>query len=268
MIEHAIVAIDVMTKGLTGVLIPLGFDSYVSLTTATYLYNLISISLILFIAGFSSQKSESAFMIIVPIFSGLFIFFGWFRAATVAETQGLVVLTIICALLGIFTYMNDQNRTTYGSGGPGSKLINVALMLALFTGCFTLVSDFNILPGGHPMPVTGTCAAGFSCDAYNNIDFTTTSAAFSGNAGLSGDIVSAVAGLAAAIPTIIVMVLKMLVGVFAFPVILNGIMNGLYPGLVTNTVYLAFLGLMEVVILAIYLLGIAEFLRSSPGSTI
>jgi len=118
------------------------------------------------------------------------------------------------------------------------------------------------------MPVTGTCAAGFSCDAYNNIDFTTTSAAFSGNAGLSGDIVSAVAGLAAAIPTIIVMVLKMLVGVFAFPVILNGIMNGLYPGLVTNTVYLAFLGLMEVVILAIYLLGIAVFLRSSPGSTI
>lgn len=268
MIENTIVSIDVMVKGVSGVLVPLGFDQYVTATQALYLYNLISISLILLVAGFSSQKSEAAFCVITPLMAGLFIFFGWFRAATVAETQSLIVLTIICALLGIFIYMNDQNKERYGSGGPGSKLITVALMLAFFTASFTMISDFNILPGGHPMPAAGTCAAGFTCDAYNNIDFTTTSSQFSNAGGLGGDVVSTVTGLASAIPTMIFLVLKMAIGVLAFPVILNGIMSGLYPGITDNGMYLMFLGVMEVVILAIYALGIYEFIRGSPGSTI
>lgn len=268
MIENTIVSIDVMVKGVSGVLIPLGFDAYVTPAQAMYLYNLISISLILFIAGFSSQKSEAAFCVITPLMAGMFIWFGWFRGATAADTQALIILTIICALLGIFIYMNDANRERHGIGGPGSKLITVALMLALFTASFTMISDFNIFPGGHPMPAAGTCAAGFSCDAYSNIDFTTTSSQFTNAGGLGGDVVSAVAGLASAIPTLIVMLLKMAVGVVAFPVVLNSILGGLYPGITDNGMYLAFLAVMEVVILSIYALGLYELVRGSPGSTI
>jgi hypothetical protein len=268
MIEHVIVSIDVMTKGITGVLIPLGFDSYVSADTAIYLYNLISIALIMFIAGFSSQKSEAAFCVITPLMAGMFIFFGWFRTTNPAEQSGLIVLTIICGLLGIFIYMNEQNRVNYGSGGPGSKLINVALMLALFTASFTLVSDFNILPDGNPMPPAGTCVAGMPCDAYSNIDFTTTSAQFQNNGGLGGDIISSATGLASAIPNLLIMIMKMLVGIFLFSVVLNSIIGGLYPGIVTNGMYVLFLSVMNIVILAIYALGVLELYRGSPGSTI
>lgn len=266
--EVIIVSIDVLTKGATGVLIPLGFENYVNAQTATYLYNLISISFILFIAGFSSQRSEAAFCIITPMMAGMFEFFGWFRAATASEQTGLVVLTIICALLGIFIYMNDQNRQNYGSGGAGSKVIAVALMLALFSGCFTMVSEFNILPGGNPMPASGTCAAGFACDQYNNIDFATTSAQFGNNGGLGGDALSAVAMLPGAILGMLILVLKMLIGIFAFPIILNGLMSGLYPGIASNGMYLMFLSVMEVVILSIYVMGTLELIRGSPGATI
>lgn len=266
--ENVIVAVDVMVKGTSGLLIPLGIENYVTAVQAIYLYNLISIALVMFVAGFSSQKSESAFCIITSFTAGLMIFFGWMRAATAAEQTGLIVLTAICALLGVFLYANDQNRNMHGSGGPGSKMIAAALMIALFTGCYTMISDFNIFPGGHPMPATGTCAAGFSCDAYNNIDFTTTSASFGNNGGLGSDAISALVALPGAVLSMIILLLKICVGVFAFPLVINGIMNGLYPGITSNAMYIAFMGIMEVAILAIYALGVLELLRGAPGSTI
>jgi hypothetical protein len=195
-------------------------------------------------------------------------FFGWFRAATAADQTSLIVLTVICAVLGIFLYMNEQGRQTFGSGGPGSKFIMIALMLAVFTGCFTMVSSFSILPEGHPSTISGTCASGFACDQYNNIDFQTTSSQFGQNGGLGGDAVSAIAALPGAILSLILLVLKICAGIFLFPVILNGIMNGLYPGISSNAMWIVFLGVMEVAFFAVYALGVLELIRGSPGSTI
>jgi hypothetical protein len=265
--ELIIVGVDVMVKGLTGVLIPLGFDAFVSSTQAMYLYNLIAISLLFFIAAFSGPRSEAAFCIIIPIFAGMFELFGWLRMPTAAQQSSLVVLTIITALLGVFIYMNDQNRQTYGTA-TGSKVVVVALFLMFFSGALTLTSGFSIFPAGDNQPVPGTCAAGFACDAFNNIDFSTSSGALAQNGGLGGSISTALNTIPGATVGAFILLLNILVGVFAFPVVLNGVMEGIWHGISGNALYVIFLGIMELVILVIYALGYYELLRGTPGGTV
>ena len=96
-LSRTVVSGTVMTKGLLGILISLGIENWVSVTHAYYLYNLISISIIIFIAAMSGPRSEAAFTIIVPIFAGLFTYFGWLRLATPAQTQGLFYLIVMMA---------------------------------------------------------------------------------------------------------------------------------------------------------------------------
>jgi len=267
-VEHIIVSGVVMTKGLLGILISLGIENWVTATQAYYLYNLISVAIILFIAAMSGPRSEAAFTIIVPIFAGIFMFFGWMRLATPSQTQGLFYLVVIMGMLGVLMYMNDQNRQTYGTVGPGSKLFNVALFIALFTASLTVVSGFSIFPTASTQPVQGTCAVGFTCDAYNNIDFTTTSNSFKGAAGdiQAGSMLTG--GLEMAWKMTL-MVISILVGIFAFPLVLNSVMNGIAPGIVAYPAYILILGLLELGILFIYIIGILDFFGNRlAGSTL
>jgi len=268
MIEHVLVGIDVTVKGLSGVLIPLGFDAYVTNTQAFFLYNLIAVALLFFIVAFSGSKSEAAFCVLIPLFAGLFQWFGWLRMADSSQQSSLVVLTIICGLLGVFIYMNEQNKKTSGLPAPGSKLITVALFLMFFSAALTMTSGFTIFSPGASQPVPGTCAAGFSCDQYHNIDFETTSASLSQNQGLGGGVASAIAALPGAVVGAIILLLNIMVGVFLFPVVLNGIVEGIWHGVSGNVMYLGFLACLELAILVVYVLGFYELIRGAPGSTI
>lgn len=265
MIENTLVAGAVLMKGPAGVLIPLGIELFVDTATTMYLYNLISVAIILFIASMSGPRSEAAFCIVVPIFAGIMEMFGWLRLATSSETLSLYILTVIMGLFGVFIYMNEQNKQTYGTYGPGSKMFNIAFFLVCFTASLTLISSLSIFPVGSTQPVPGTCAVGFTCDTYHNIDFNSNFQSIQKTGGVDVDILSAASGLINIGFSCVILILKIFIGVIAFPVILNSVLNGIFPGIETNAIYLVFLAVIEVVILSVYALGLYELFWKPAG---
>jgi hypothetical protein len=269
MIENVVVAGSVMMKGAAGVLIPLGIELFVDAQATTYLYNLMSVSILLFIAAMSGPRSEAAFCIVVPIFAGIMESFGWLKLATPTETAGLIVLTVIMGIFGVFMYMNDQNRQNYGTAGPGSKLFNIAFFLMCFTAALTLVSGFTIFPGGATQPISGTCAVGLPCDSFNNIDFTSAISSIGSSGGLLATAITELTALASASLAMIRLIINILIGIVAFPVVLNSTLNGIFPGISANAAYMAFLVFIELGIILIYAQGFFEILyKPSPGTTI
>jgi hypothetical protein len=267
--EHVVVGGTVMTKGLLGILISLGIENWVTTTQAYYCYNLISVAIIIFIAAMSGPRSEAAFTIIVPIFAALFTYFGWLRLATPSQTQGLFYLIIMMGVLGIIMYMNDQNKQNYGSVGPGSKMFNIAIYLALFGASLTMVSGFSIegIGGVMPQPVPGTCSIGLPCDEFNNIDFTTTRADLTDATGLN--IAGAGLWMLENGYKMAIIMINIIIGALFFPTIVYSTMNNLFPGIGTSTVYLAVMAVLQVVVLFIYVISMYEFFTKAPaGSTL
>jgi hypothetical protein len=70
------------------------------------------------------------------------------------------------------------------------------------------------------------------------------------------------------IPGLLNIILKMVVGIFAFPVVLNSIVGGMFPGIMSSPIYVGVMSLLGFVIIAVYALGIYELFRGTPGSTI
>lgn len=270
--EYVEVGGSVMTKGVLGILISLGIENWVTATQAYYCYNLISIAIIIFIAAMSGPRSEAAFTIITPIFAGLFVYFGWMRLATPSQTQGLFYLIVMMAVFGIIIYMNDQNKQNYGTIGPGSKVFNIAIFLALFGACLTLISGFSvaglIAPQSQPLP--GTCPigqTGVSCDQFHNIDVTTTTNSLKSASVL--DVGGAGSWVLENSGKLLIVLINTLIGVFAFPIILGNTLNGIAPGITSSPPYIALIGLLQLVVIYIYVIGAYEFLTKAPaGSTL
>jgi hypothetical protein len=265
MIENVVVAGSIMMKGPAGILIPLGIELFVDGAATLYLYNLLSVAILLFIAAMSGPRSEAAFCIVIPIFAGIMELFGWFRLATPSATGGLVILTILMGLFGVFIYMKDQNKQNYGTVGPGSTLFNLAFYLMCFSIALTLISGFSIFPGGATQPISGTCATGFTCDAYNNIDFYGSVGSVSHSGGLLDTIISAASPLVDAMIASVILMLNIITGIIAFPIVLNSTLNGIFPGITSNAVYLIFLVALEGIIVFIYVLGFYELTRQPQG---
>jgi PKD repeat protein len=264
-----IVGVSVITKGITGIMVPLGFETWTSAAQAKYCYNLISVCILFVIAAFSSPRKESTFLIIVPIFTGLLLWFGWIQLATASATTGFMFTVVVLGLLGVVLHMNDRNRELYGTGGPGSKLITTALFIAFFSIGLTLSSGFTIFPAGDIIAPPGTCVSGMACDTtFNNIDFSTMSGSLEQNYGLGGNVVSALAALPGITILALTTLINVVVGVLVFPVILNAVLEGIWHGITANPVYLLFLAALEVVILFIYITGIYELYSGRSGGTI
>ena len=265
---HTVVSGAVMTKGILGILVSLGIENWVSATDALYLYNLIAISILIVIAAVSGPRSEAAFCIVIPLFAGLFMWMGWLKLATPAQTIGLYYLIGTMAIFGIVLYMKDQDKWTYGTIGPGSTMFKLAIFLAMFSAALSMVSGFsvaNLVPIGSTQVAPGTCPVGTTCDQFNNIDFNKTAESYQTAGGL--DINGALGWIAENAGRFVIILINMAVGVFLFPVILNSIVNGIMPGISGNGAYIALLVGLELVILYIYVTGTVEFLRPAPGGS-
>ena len=228
----------VMTKGLLGILISLGIENHLTSVQAIYCYNLISLCILIFIAAMSGPRSEAAFCIIVPIFAGLLLYFGWLQLATKAMTQNLYFLIVMMVVFGIMLYMNDQNKQNYGTIGPGSKVFNLAIYLALFGACLTLVSGFTVgglNPAAQSQPLPGTCQVGLPCDNFSNIDVTETTNTMKSASAL--DVGGAGTWMIENGFKFAIMAMNMLIGVFVFPLILGSTLNGIAPGISASPAY-------------------------------
>jgi hypothetical protein len=274
-VEVVVVAGSVITKPLMGLLISLGIENFVSAVNAVYLYNMIAIAIILLIAAFSGPRSEAVFCIIVPIFAGLFEWFGWLRmtdSVTHLPSQtgqmGLIAVTIVMFLLGIMIYMNEQNREKYGVGGPGAKWLNIIIFIALFNVALGVMSGFATFPIGNQSPIPSACVVGFSCDGHGTYDFTTTMNSVGASAGVGNDMYTTATGFAGAIGAMALIFFGLAASLVTFPVWFANLIGGIYPWFVSTVYYTGLISLLSLVLIIIYMFGLWEFISNRQGSTL
>lgn len=245
---------SIMTHNALGLLIPLGIENFVAPVEAIMYYNYIGIGLIMLVASFAGQTNESRFLVFVPIFAALMVFIGWLQAPDPVTYWGMI---IACILLGGFMYINDMNREKYGSGGPGSKVLTLAMMIIVFEASVVVMSTptFSpfpevVNPGQSQQSLT--CGGyGYTCDSAGNIDLQASVTSVNNSGGTGLDLISMgtwVLSLAVAMIRFIILVLG---AILLFSVVLVAT----YPVLAASPQALLILGVMQIVIWAIYMVA-------------
>jgi hypothetical protein len=243
---------SVLMGGPSPFVVSLGIENFVSLPTAYMLYNYIAIGFLLLLTAAVGPRGEARFCVTLPIFAGVFAWFGWLHAPNPAQTYAVI---IISGILGIAIYMNEVNREKYGVKGPGNKLLNIVYFLVLFQVATGVVTGMNLFdigttgPQATNMCVVGNNTWGAQCNSAGNVQIRESVASVSDSGGLLGDIMA----MGSLLLSIGLALLKMLVtialSIVAFPVILNGVIAPIFPGITANTIYLVFLGALEAVCL-------------------
>ena len=150
--------------GPAGVLLSLGIESVVSnLTLVTQLYNYWAMFTITVLAVMTSQRDEKFMAVLLPLWAGLCMFFGWLKYPDMSSGFGIIV---ICAAIGIMNYMNVTRHEKYGIAGPGNQIIKIFTFLVVFQCIIGFVNMSNIFPS-DVLPVASTNSQ------YTNIDLNT-----------------------------------------------------------------------------------------------
>jgi len=248
---------SVMMNGPTGILISLGIEYVVGMTLAmAYMYyNYISVAIIFFIAAMAGARSESRFLIILPLLTAMFFSIGWIHTT---NQMGFLVLLSIVFALGIFSYMNDVNHEKYGVGGPGAKIFNIVLYIIILQVALGFASGVSYLAVGDTIsqPIPNACTVGYKCDSFGNIQLSQSMDIVSDSGGLMGSVTSLLNTFGMLAISLLKFVVTMIGSVLLFSVIANSIANGLVPGIASNGIWIAFLAMMQVGIWIVYLLAI------------
>jgi hypothetical protein len=233
---------SVLMHGPTGYLVSLGIETILDANIAQMMYNYIALGILFFIAAFAGSRNEARFCITIPMFAGVFLWFGWLKSPQ--PLQSLAVI-IICGLLGIMIYMNEVNHEKYGIKGPGSKLMNIVLFIILFQAALGFTNTLNLFSVGPSQVSTGQCSIGnqsigATCDAYGNIQLSSVSEV-SSSGGLLAQIISVATALPQMILTLMVFMIQIGLAIIGAPFLIAATMEGLYPGISANSAYLAFM---------------------------
>jgi hypothetical protein len=214
-------------------------------------YNYIAIGLILLIAGFAGQTNESRFTFFVPVFAGLMVFVGWLHAPDPVSYYGMV---IGCMLIGAIMYVNDMNHEKYGLPGPGTKLLTIVMMIIVFEASVTLMSTsgFNLFPEigntGQAQQSLTCNGYGYTCDANGQIMLGASVQTINSQGGTAGDIASVAMWAVNVALAMIGFIIKVVAAILLFSVVLVAA----YPALGASPQAMLILGVMQLVIWAIY----------------
>lgn len=234
-----------------GLMIPLGLENYVPVADAIMYYNYIAVFAIMMIAAFAGQTNESRFTFFVPIFAGLMVFIGWLHAPDPVSYYGMI---IGCILLGALMYINDMNHEKYGLPGPGTKLLTIVFMIIVFEASVTLMSTsgLNIFPevgnSGQSQQSLTCNGYGYSCDANGNIMLGASVQTINNQGGTGLDVLSIGLWAIQAMISAITFLIKIVAAILLFSVVLVAA----YPALGASPQAMLFLGIMQLVIWAIY----------------
>lgn len=234
-----------------GLMIPLGLENYVPVADAIMYYNYIAVFAIMMIAAFAGQTNESRFTFFVPIFAGLMVFIGWLHAPDPVSYYGMI---IGCILLGALMYINDMNHEKYGLPGPDTKLLTIVFMIIVFEASVTLMSTsgLNIFPevgnSGQSQQSLTYNGYGYSCDANGNIMLGASVQTINNQGGTGLDVLSIGLWAIQAMISAITFLIKIVAAILLFSVVLVAA----YPALGASPQAMLFLGIMQLVIWAIY----------------
>lgn len=235
-----------------GLLISLGIETFLPATEAIMYYNYVGVGLTLLVAAFAGQTNESRFTFFVPIFAGLMVYIGWLQAPDAVSYWGMIVG---CILLGALMYINDMNHEKYGLPGAGSKLLTVVFMIIVFEASVTMMSTsgLNLFPelsgNGGMSQSTLTCNSyGYQCDANGNIMLSASVSTINNVGGANIDVASIALWAVQAMIASVLFLIKIVAAVLLFSVVLVAA----YPALGASPQALIILGVMQLVIWAIY----------------
>lgn len=246
---------SVITHSPLGMLIPLGIENWVPAADAIMYYTYISFALIALLAAFSGMSNESRFLVLVPYFTAGLVFIGWLQAPNQTTYWGMV---IACCLFGTIIYVNDMNREKFGSSGPGTKVMSIAILIIIFEASIVLMND----PAFSPIPdMTGSgsqyasqqfCSGyGYSCDSSGKVDLSASVSTVSNSGGTLLDVASLGGWLASAAFA----ALRFIVLVIAAVVMFSAVLTATYPVLLTSPQAMLILGIMQLVIWVIYIIA-------------
>src|SRR5271157_3232414 len=192
-----VVASSAILSGASGILVPLGFENFMSVQSAQMFYNYIAVILLLLIASVTGSKGEAAWCVIIPILGGLEFMFGWL---TFGNPTNAVACLVVAGILGVGLYMNDQNREKYGIAGPGSKYLNIMMFIIVFQVCLGMIPTLGIFGAqatSAPVFNQSYCPPSATCTQYSNIQFQSSLGTINGASSL-GTVGSVLYGLTTA----------------------------------------------------------------------
>lgn len=159
----------VTSKGPSGMLVDL------RLPDPMY-YPWISLFLLFLVTSLASKNNLRFMAVLVPVMAALFFFFGWL--------YGTYVSAIIpfCGLLGATYYMKGSLRENYGTGGPGSMLMNIVVFMIILQMSVGFINETGWL--GHAAVITPK-------NEFSNVDLTTVRDGVSNFGGINDPLQSA-----------------------------------------------------------------------------
>lgn len=246
---------SLLTHSPLGLLIPLGIENWVPAADAIMYYNYIGMFCLVGIAAFSGMSNESRFLIIVPFTAAALVYIGWLQAPNPTSYWGMVIALI---LLGCILFVNDMNREKYGSAGPGTKIVSIAVMIIVFEASVVLMSN----PAFSPFPTSletsasgdGTilCSGyGYTCDSAGNIDLSASVSTVTSVGGTGLDAASLIMWAGQVAFAMLNFIILLLGAVFLF----SGMLIAAYPVLATSPQALLILGIMQIVIWIVYVIA-------------
>jgi hypothetical protein len=246
---------SITTHSPLGMLIPLGIENWVPAADAIMYYTYISFALIALLAALSGMSNESRFLVLVPYFTAGLIFIGWLQAPNPQTYWGMV---IAMCLLGTLIYVNDMNREKFGTSGPGTKVMSVAILIIIFEASIVLMNDpaFSPIPGlvgsGSEYSAQQFCSGyGYSCDSSGKVDLSASVTTVSSSGGTLLDVASLVSWAAQAAFAALRFIVLIIGAVVAFSVVITAT----YPVLLTSPQAMLILGIMQLVIWVIYIIA-------------
>jgi hypothetical protein len=261
---YTTVANSIMGKDSWGLLINLHIQDFLAVNDAIMAYNYLSIAFIVIWAGFADQVNESRFAFTTPIVAGFCVFVGWLRAPDPGTYWGSLLL---CLLLGGIMYVNEQNHARSGTAGPGDKVVTIAVFLM----CITASIGFVTAQQSNLFGVTDTAMAGqsnilcnkaYQCDSAGQPMLDASVSSVAGSGGLNLDLVS----LAAGMPAIILGVIRTFILIIGSVLLFSVIMLAAFPMLNDSQQVVAFLVLMNVVVIVIYSFALFRLFYKPMGT--
>ena len=214
-------------QGPAGVLVSLGIE-YITANplVINQLYNYAALIPLFILAITASQRDARFVGLLLPIWAGFALFFGWLKYPDINGIAGTgdanaFALIIILLMLGIMTYMHETVHERFGIAGPGNKIIKIFTFLIVLQCVVVFFNSAAIFPALFP-PGVQPIAAGNS-QQFGNIDLTSQMTSVSGSGGLWAQIVDiATITLQLAVSSLF-MFLKFVIGIAAFSIILASI---------------------------------------------
>ena len=246
---------SLLTHSPLGLLIPLGIENFVPAAEAIMYYNYIGLFCLVALAAFSGMSNESRFLIIVPFAAAALVYIGWLQAPNPTSYWGMVIALI---LFGCILFVNDMNREKYGSAGPGTKVVSIAVMIIVFEACVVLMSN----PAFSPFPSTLDTSAsgdgtylchghGYTCDSAGNIDLSASVSTVTTVGGTGLDAASMIMWAGQVAFAMLNFIVLLLGAVFLF----GPMLVAAYPVLATSPQALLILGIIQIAIWVVYVIA-------------